>query len=396
MLLRDSRLFFRSLGYVIIIGCLLLGGCAAALHMVLASDTGGGKPLTLALVNHDKNEALSELVINVIAGNSNIAAALDVQYYDTDEEAEKAVENGAAAAMIIPERFFASVYYGENLPCRIILNSTNASSAATIRYFTEIGADMLNAAQEAIYEGDLYLIDQGADDNTRSAFNGELNERMVSEAAHAADSYFRIENVGFTAVGLSRIGHYAAVLIGFFFGLLSLCLFHLYHDDTSHDMLIRLSSAGVTKKRYLLWKILLPAALFAIILVIAILAGGKFIVLNITPAAVICAMLAALFAAAFCGLFGVALGNLSGPVLFAVFFVSMFFCGGIIPYSNLSETALFIGKLTPLGVIYQLLSPVLGGTAEPWTAAVGAVYIALGILAVNRSLNRVMLGKETL
>ena len=214
MFKRDCRLFIRSLKYVIIIGCILLAGAAGTVFMILNNEAGGSRPLTLALVNEDTDSSFSDLVLGIVAENENIAASVTVRFFETEEEAVKAVENGAAAALIIPQDFFGSVYAGDNYPCRIILNSSNESSAQTIKYFAGLGSDMLSSAQYAIYEGDMFLAENGADGQTREEYNIYLNTSMISEAAEAPNRYFDIKNVGYSASGLPKVSHYAALFPG--------------------------------------------------------------------------------------------------------------------------------------------------------------------------------------
>ena len=393
MFKRDSRLFVRSLKYIIIIGCILLAGAAGTIFMIINDDAGGSKPLTLALVNEDQESTFADLVLNIVAENENIASSVDVVFFKSEEEAVKAVKNGAAAALIIPDDFFGSVYQGENYPCRIVLNNSNKSSARTIRYFAGLGSDMLSSAQYAIYEGDLYLARKDADDKTREDYNVYLNMKMVSEAAEAPDRYFDVFSAGYTASGLPKTAHYIALFMGFFFGIISICFFHLYRDDFRTDRLTRLFASGVSRAMYIRWKILLPGALFLIITILVFVFGGRFVEFNASPAALLPAFGAAAFAAAFCGLFGTAIGDLSGAVIFIIFFVSLFFCGGIIPYSNLTALTLKAGSFTPLGVIYGILSPAFGGRFELSALIAGAAYIVLGVWMFKNALDRTLAGR---
>ena len=395
MVLRDSRLFLRSLKYVLIIGCILLVGFAGTVMMITGSEAGASKPLTLALVNEDTDSSFSNMVLEIIANNENIASAIEVQFFDEEEAAVTAVRKGAAAALIIPNDFFASVNYGQNYPCKIVLNNSNLSSANTVKYFAGLGSDMLSSAQYAIYEGDIYLADQGADDDTRREYNLLLNTAMISEAAQAPETYFDLKNLGYTAKGLPKYAHYIALFTAFFCGLLSICFFHLYRDDCKKETLMRLFAAGVSKKQYMFCKILFPGICFAVILIGVTVAGGRFVRLFVSPAALICAAAGIAFLAVFCALFGTALGDSSGAVVFIIFFVSMFFTGGIIPYVNLTQTALTIGSFTPLGVVYSLFSPLFGGRFTFLSLVPLAVYLILGVFAVKGELDRTVLGKET-
>ena len=98
----------------------------------------------------------------------------------------------------------------------------------------------------------------------------------------------------------------------------------------------------------------------------------------------------------FCGLYGTAIGDLSGAVIFIIFFVSLFFCGGIIPYSNLTGIALKIGSFTPLGVIYGLLSPAFGGSFEISSVIAAVCYIVPGILFLRSEMERTLIGRANL
>ena len=89
MFRRDSRLFIRSLKYILIIGCILLAGAAGTILLIVNNEAGGSKPLTLALVNEDTESSFSDLVLSVVAENENIASSVDVEFFDTEEGRNK-------------------------------------------------------------------------------------------------------------------------------------------------------------------------------------------------------------------------------------------------------------------------------------------------------------------
>ncbi len=394
MFRRDSRLFIKSLRVAVLIGAVFLAGCIGTVLLISKSEAGGSKPLTLALVNEDTGSSFADMVLAVIAENDNIAAAVDVKFCGSEEEAVRAVTGGAAAALIIPQDFFASVNYGENYPCKILLNRANTAAARAVSYFADLGSDMLSAAQYAIYEGDVYLIGAGAQDSVRSDYNYALNTAMVAEAASAPERYFVPVRLSYTANGLPRTAHYAALFTGFFFGLLCICFYRLYREDCGREKLTRLFAAGVSRFGFLFWKVFLPFLLFAALLAVLLFAGGGFVEISWSIPGIILALLSALFAALIGASCGIWFGDASGAVLFAVWFVSLFFCGGILPYSSLSPAVLRIGEFTPLGVIYAALSPLFGGRADPRVLIAAAVYVTLCVLAVRISLKRLLIGKE--
>lgn len=392
MIHRDGRLFVRCLIYVLITGCVFLAICAGAVKLLSDHEDGGGSALTLVLVNEDESY-FGDFVLNIISSNENIVSAVEVVSAVSEAEAIDAVKHGAAGALILPDDFFASVDSGENYPCRIILNDDNMAAASMIRRFSDLGSDMLSSAQYAVYEGDLYLREQGADESVRSEYNLILNGSMAAEIADAPDRYFRIKDLGYTNRGLSVFGHYAAVYLAFFFGILSMAFFHLYRDDCERGTLIRLRSAGVGKRRFLFWKVLLCGFAYAAVLAVVCIVFRSRITPG--PAAVLLSVCAVLFAAYFCACIGIAFGNSSAAVLFVIFFVSLFFCGGIIPYSGLSQTALAIGNATPIGVIYALLSPLFGGSISISVILPAMIYLAVGTLFYSVCIDRTVLGRET-
>ena len=396
MFRRDCRLFLKCLKSALVIGCIFLMICAAAAVLIVKSEEAGKKPVTLALVNEDTDSTFSGFVLNMIAANENIASAMEVTFFETEEEAVRAVKEGAAAALILPQDFFASVSYGENYPCKIILNNTNLSAAGMISDYAALGSDILSSAQTAIYAGDLCLQEKGADGTIRGEYNLQLNASMVSEVADAPERYFEIENFGYTTKGLSAAAHYAALYLSFFLAVLGICFFHLYRDDCEKGQLIRLFSAGITAKKFIFWKILLPAAFFAILTMIGLPAGRKMLLLNITPAALAAAVCGILFLAFFVMCIGICFGAASGAISFVIGFVSLFLCGGIIPYANLAPWVLQIGKFTPLGVSYSLFSPLLNGGFDFVCLIPAAIYILFGSLAISRTLKQTILGAEVL
>lgn len=396
MLYRDLRLFFRALGATLVMGILILAVCVGIVCAIAAAETGSRKLLQIAVTNQDTESPLGEMTIRLISSHELVSSLVTIQLCDTPEDARRAVEAGAAAAVILPDGFFSSIMSGEDLPCELILSEANQSGRNTVAAYADVGSDLLSAAQYAVYSGAAYLRSQGISDEALSNYIYQLDMDSFSHVSKAQKQYFESYEIAYTAGGLSMLGHYAVVYLSFFFSMLILSFAHLYSADCSRDMLLRLRASGITEGAFLRWKLLLPGSLFLLLTVILLPVAERFLTVELTPAAILCALAAGVFCALFGGLLSFGLGSFGGCTQFLVTVLGLFLCGGIIPYSRMSLIAARLGCYTPLGVVYGLLSPLLGGTLTWQLFTTAAFYLALAALLAHAHFSRLLRGRDGL
>lgn len=375
---------------------ILLAGCVGAVAAVVSSETGTSAPILVAVANEDPESNLGEMVLELVQEQDTIASLVEIRVYDTEQEAVRAVEAGAEAALIIPEGFFSSVMRGENLPCGLVLGADYESGRNTVHTYALVGADLLTTAQYAVYGGQKLLREQGADDNTVSEFTFYLNAANLSQAATGKDDYFVMREIPYTAGGLGMAAHYLVLYLAFFLSMLGICFAGFYLRDCKKDMLIRLRASGVGYGKFLGWKLLLPV-LFEMIAVTAVLAvGGLFLDYDLSAGTMAPALFGLIACGCMSGLLAVGLGRVAGPVQFVILLLGLFFMGGIIPYSRLSTITASIGGFTPLGAIYGLFAPLLGEKPSGIPAIMTAVYLSLAALLARIRLGSLVMGKEGL
>ena len=396
MLYRDLRLFLRALAATLVMGILILMVCAGLVWAITASETGSRKLLQVAVSNGDTESPLGEMALRLVSSHELVSSLVTIQLCDTPEDAIEAVEEGAAAAVILPDGFFSSIMSGEDLPCRLILSQANESGRNTVAAYADVGSDLLSAAQYAVYSGAAYLQSQGVSGQALSDYIYQLDMDSFTHVSKAQKQYFEACEIPYTAGGLSMLCHYVAVYLAFFFSMLILSFSHLYNADRSRDTLLRLRASGITEAAFLRWKLLLPGLLFLLLTGILLPVAVRFLHVQLTPVSILCAIAAGGFCAAFGGLLAFGLGSFGGSAQFLVTALGLFLCGGIIPYSRMNPMAASIGSYTPLGVIYGLLSPLLGGRLSWQLIPTAGVYLALAALLVRRHFARMLKGRDGL
>lgn len=396
MLYRDLRLFFRSLIATLVMGILILAICIGIVWAISASETGSRKLLQIAVSNEDTESPLGETAIRLVSSHELVSSLVTIQLCDTPEDAKKAVEQGAAAAVILPDGFFSSIMSGEDLPCQLILSEANESGRNTVAAYADVGSDLLSAAQYAVYSGAAYLKSQGVSGDALSDYIYQLDLDSFSHVSKAQKLYFETHEIAYTAGGLSMICHYAAVYLAFFFSMLMLSFAHLFSADCNRDTLLRLRASGVTETAFLRWKLVLPGLLFLLITGLLLPVGHRFLEIQLNPVTILLAVAAVTFCALFGGLLTFGLGSFGGIAQFLITILGLFLCGGIIPYSRMNPIAAVLGSCTPLGVVYGLLSPLLGGKLSWWLIPTALVYQALAALPAHSHFARTLRGREEL
>ncbi len=396
MLYRDSRLFACALCNALVMGILFLAACAGLFWVITASEAGSDHLVEIAVSNEDAENSFGEMAIRLASSHDLVSKLVTIRLCDTSDEAIKAVEDGAAAAVILPDGFFDSIMSGEDLPCRLVLSKTNTSGRNTVAAYAEVGSDLLSAAQYAVYAGTAYLKSQGISDQALSDYIYQLDLDSFSHVSEAQKLYFETSEIPYTAGGLSMYCHYAVLYASFCFCILILSFSHLYNADCRRDRLIRLQASAISEAQFIRWKLLLPC------LFVLLLAGGMlcaavpFFDVQFSLGAVACAVCAVAFCTAFGGLLSLGLGTLGGCAQFLCTIAGLFLLGGIIPYSRMNPIAITMGAYTPLGVVYGLFSPLFGGTLSWSLFPTGAVYLAAAFLLAHFRIARIIEGRNPL
>lgn len=396
MLYRDSRLFSRALYNAFVMGVLFLVACAGLFWVITASETSSDHLVEIAISNEDTENPLGEMAIRLASSHDLVSKLVTIRLCDTPDDAVKAVEDGAAAAVILPDGFFDSIMSGEDLPCRLVLSKTNTSGRNTVAIYADVGSDLLSAAQYAVYSGVAYLKSQGVSGQAISDYIYRLDMDSFSHVSEAQKLYFETAEISYTAGGLSMYCHYAVLYASFCFCILILSFSHLYHADCQRDTLSRLQASGISESAFICWKLILPG-LFILLLTAGMLAvAAQFFNVRFSFGSVVCAVCAIAFCAALGGLLSLGLGTLGGCVQFLCTIAGLFLLGGIIPYSRMNPIATMLGAYTPLGVVYGLFSPLFGGSLSWSLFPAGAVELAAAFLLAHHRMVHIMEGRNRL
>ena len=393
MFTRDLRLFLRSLRTILFLGAVLAAGCAGAVYGFARTEQAGSTQAEIVVCNQDDSR-YGSLVLKYAANHELIQALVSIDFCDTEEAAVQAVEEGAAAAVIIPDGFFSGVYHGDTPVCRLVLSADGQSARRMVEAYLQMAADLLTRGQQFVFSGDYYMDDLGADADMADAFNQYMNLRFFTELTDAQEIYLEETTLAYTDSGLSSAAHYLAVYLAFLLSVLSLGYDALYQTDAQRGRLAMLASVGIRSGRFLRWKVLLPFGLSVLLGVGIFALAGQFLFLTVSAQTLLLLFAGLLCLSVWSALFACGLGRISGAVLFTAQVLGLLLCGGIIPYVKLKPFVLAVGAWTPLGTLYRLFTPLLGGRISGTVWVTVCAYTLVGVLLYRRRMRRLMLGRE--
>lgn len=400
MLYRDWRLLMRSLSSLLVLLLLTAAGCFGVVYALSDVENAASPSITVAVCNLDKDSRLGSAILSAGSRNDMVKRVLDVTLCDTEEEARAFVEDGGTAAVIIPENFFENASHGHSLPCRILLNSAGQGSSHTLSRYLSVGTQVLTGAQQIVFAGDQYMLEKDAPQSEADSFNLYMNLYALGTLENMEELAVVRVTLPYSHSGLGVVSYYTVLYLVFALSFLILAFYRLYRQDMTRGSLTRLTSSGIREGSFFLWKWLLPfffeAGLLVLFMSVSALFFKDSLTLAVTPASLLSSCLAVLFLTGLGMMLTCAISRSSGVVWFLLQTAGLFFCGGIIPYSHLSPVVLMIGRLTPLGVSAELMSPLLGGVCSKAAPFLAAAYLAAACLVCHRSYQRTLVGREVL
>lgn len=300
-------------------------------------------------------------------------------------EPEKAVEyvkrGDAAAALVFPSGFLSSVISGENLPPRLILNTSNALEATLVMKLAQSGVRLLTAAQQGyLYTLHVYDIMQ-PDTPARDFVDYQSSMRFYLFATGCGELFKKLELESTGALNLMQ--HYLLSAV-FFFAMLSLpVLYPLYSLRAQSGWLLRFRMAGGSRVVYAIAQITAGfLSIFLMLLLlftgVAAISGSVAAFLSILPAIALSALFFSCFAY-FINNVGGILGAVSLNFLLAAIMALSY--GGLIPISLLPAPIAALQSFSPLGMMHSACAP-LFGVDEGGLLPLLAAACAAGILAL--------------
>lgn len=373
MIKRDLYLFARCLLAASVLTAVF---AAVSIGAAAAGMRGAEKvytPVKVAVVDGE-DSVLSRILIRAVAGTDHIANMLEIERCDADK-AYGALASGEFAAVIeLPENFVNDILTGAQRRGRITLSSAAAAHGDIVKSVASYGELLLAAGQYAIFCGETVMDRYESDAQFREQFLAEVNARLLTEAMASNSRYFVLSVTDYADTGMSLAAHYAASWLAALLMLGTVMFEQLYTTDRSRSMLLRLRAVGVSDGVFVLWKFLLPFGFLVAVLLLVLLALGRWIEVQWSVWTLICALLGAAIAAATAEMLGMCL-NRGAPFLMVGTLVGLFLCGGLMPRQMLGRWLLLAGDLTPLGISRGLLAPIFGGEVKPVTLICALLWL---------------------
>lgn len=375
---RVRRRLFILLAMVL---ALLFLSSAAAIAGSLLLDGGSVVDITLAVAIEDDDETLEKALL-MIAGVPEVSGFATI-LYDTPERVVEYVRRGeAAAAIIFPAGFMQSVYTGENMPPRLVLDTSQAMEALLVMKLAQSGVRLLTASQQG-YLYTLHVYDlMRPDEPARDIVDYEASMKFYLWVVGCGEMYQRL---AVSATGaLDTMQHYLISAVLFFTMLALPVLYPIFSFREQREWLLRLRASGCPRTSYALAQII--GGFFAISAMLILLLCGIALIGNEVR------LLAALPAALLCALFFSCYGflcNNTGSILSAVGInfvlaaLMLLSFGGLLPLSFLPAPIAALAPYSPLGWMHAALSTLFGadgGLSWLWILIGSLLLLAIAML----------------
>lgn len=327
----------------------------AAQNMLAQKDYAG---ITVAVASEEDNEAL-DIIVSLVAQVPDVAGSAEI-CYTTPQQAFAMVQNGSAtAALVLPQGFLASVYAGEVLPPRLVVDPSRPLEAALLLQMAQSAVRMISSVEQGINFAVEVYDASGAQQPTLSAATLDVAVSYFSWVM-AASNLYRAHEVSATGT-LSVLQHYLLSALFYFTALALPVLYPLYAFGRQRGWLARLRGAGLPVPLYALSQLCVGAAPIAAMLCVlcagAGLAGQGGFALALVPGVLLCAAFLSCWGFLCCNAGGVLPAT---GLNFLLFTVALLLSGGLIPLALLPPAFARAAAFSPITWMRGTLSPLYG------------------------------------
>lgn len=367
MFYRDGKLFLASLWRALLLSIIFALICGAVAYgTVRAIRSGTDKPLSVAVVD-EEGSLLSRIGIRYVSNQKNIAAILAVDNIDRAAALEGLASGRYSAAVILPENYLNAIMVGDYVRGKILLANGIPVNASLMKRLASAGENLIRMGQYGVFAGARAVLNHLETKPIYDLYLMRINDSLIYEASTAAERYLSNEETAYSSSSLPLTEH--AILMGLlcFLSLSTLFFYRSATADLTPQRTARLRASGITAPVFLAPKIVYSFAfrtVFALLLLLLLpLFGNTSPTLSAFPVF----FTAVLILCTTETFLSVALaGNRFGVALFSLLFLAeMFFVGGILPLSYLSDPIRRIGSFLPLGLAARAATPIFGGVSSP-------------------------------
>ncbi len=379
MLYRDGKLFIKALCYAVVLTALFGVLCGAAVFGGLNYTESGNVPLSVSFYD-GQDTFFSRMVTSIISGNEGLSSVMSMTPAEKDEVIDGTKSGKYAAGLVLPEGWLDKLTSGTKGGGTVYIGDSVKNQEKIARYIANAGGALISIGQYGVFAG----LDAVREDYPQ--YYGEYllssNDALLNESMSGMNKYFEDSELSYSSARLSVGGHYAALLLAAILELSGLFFYRAVCTDL--PIYERLLSAGVKPYQFLSSKILY-GFLFRALILAPVLIFAKASLYGILLALYGVLLLAAVSVSLSVLLSG---GRYAGAVMSGISAVSLFLCGAVVPISMMPKAVLTAGAYTPLGAMYQMLSPALGGECAPASAAALTLLAALMLFVSARALRK--------
>lgn len=375
---------------VILLGTLVftafIAGTAFAGMKLLAAKENTDK-IPVALVVKDDN-TYTRMALSYLLEEESIKEMCSFTEM-TEEEAQKALENGQVlAAAVIPENFMSGVLHGGDVTAQVVLSDKGTTSQSKIfQKMIQSGATDLITAQAAIYAVDDLCIVTGIDAIRES--EEYLNKNLLMYALRR-NSYFG-KNIISDTGDLSVAQFYIAggIVLLLMLGGITCGELLKREDSTFVSVIYRL---GIRPSFVLFAKLLGASAVYTGLMLIVYVAASccKAVPFHWMGIPAVVVVVLTVFSVNLL-IFQVAGSKMAGMLAgFMITIVMMFLSGNFIPASFLPKLVNDMGNFMPAKWITALCGQMLTGEIRVWNLVI-CIFIAVVtffVTAVFQTLDR--------
>ena len=390
LLKKDMRLYMSRILSIILLLALLTLGTALAFRATVQSATPTGQTrFTVALYDKEPS-SVANTAIGFISEMDTIKSLFSIEICDSEEDVLSGMKNGAYdAAIVFEEGYFEKILNGGDQAVRILMSDKFTAASDIVGHFALTGEKLIKIAEAGI---EATLKDLESDSRVENPYKvtNQVEIDYALELFSLPSSSFSVEEIPYSACGLSIDKYYFACFSVFLLLLCEVIFFTYTASDCSYSMLRRIKSYRISNASIVIEKAILPFVIRFVIVIIIMLFASKTLSTNLAADAFVYA----LFAVALVSLFSSALSvllsqtSLGISIIFAISALGLILCGGLIPSIMLPKAVTQIGSFTPSGLALKVIAPAFGGytsaSAIAILAAVTALLVLLACLYMHR------------
>lgn len=356
--------------------CFIMGIFAYSADKIFYSDKPTVVKQRIGIV-YDKSDKYADLAVGMLKNIKSVEEISDFSYIDDEQTAVTMLKNNELdAVIVVPYRFVQAVFYGQDLPAKVIMPSSSGLYGTVFKELADNGMGMLTNVQAAMQSA-FYAVDEQGDDFLTQ--HEREFDMVYMDIFLPREALFEEKSV--SPFGSLSLGEYYGVMAAAVIFMLSgvLLSFAFKREDRAARELLKRRGVGALAVCFadFIMTFVYYIVIFALLFVGLTLAGID-LRLDIGGLLLAAALLSVVVSCIY-NVFSTLSGSL---ILFAFTVISAFLGGAVLPESFLPQQLAPLVRYSPVNVLYSCL---LGMLADRTTLSVLPYAAVTGVFLLFSS-----------